>query len=116
MGAVTRAIRYVYVAGPITAGDQLVSCADAIHICDDLAEEGFIPHVPYMHYSWHMMHPHPYEFWLQQDEAWLSRCDALLRLPGISVESDREVAFANEHGIPVFYSIDGLLEAADDDR
>ena len=35
--------------------------------------------------------------------------NALLRLPGESSGSDREVAHAQDHGIPVFFDIGDLL-------
>ena len=36
----------------------------------------------------------------------LTRCDAVLRLPGASAGADQDVAIATERGIPVFYALD----------
>lgn len=47
--------------------------------------------------------------WLDMDFAWVAVSDAVLRLPGESKGADMEVAFAAERGVPVFYSIEGLL-------
>lgn len=35
----------------------------------------------------------------------LSRCDAVLRLPGASKGADEDVRLAKEHGLPVFQSL-----------
>jgi hypothetical protein len=42
----------------------------------------------------------------------IPKCDCLLRLAGESEGADREVAFAKQRGIPVFYSITEVLEFA----
>ena len=47
--------------------------------------------------------------WLALDFAWLDVCDAVLRLPGDSDGADKEVAHAQERGIPVFTSIEELV-------
>jgi hypothetical protein len=49
-----------------------------------------------------------YETWLEMCFVQLSRCDALFRMAGESAGADREVAFAKERGIPVFYNIDSM--------
>lgn len=36
----------------------------------------------------------------------IERCDAILRLPGVSTGADNDVRLANERGIPVYYSLD----------
>ena len=51
------------------------------------------------------LHTKGYEQWMKLDLAWLDKCDALLRLPGESPGSDREVDAAKERGIPVYYSV-----------
>lgn len=45
-----------------------------------------------------------YEQWLEQDLAWLERCDALFYL-GASPGADREKARAEELGLQVFMEI-----------
>jgi hypothetical protein len=58
---------------------------------------------------WHVVAPHDYSFWCIYDLAWLEVCDVLLRLPGESPGADREVAFADEHGIPVVCNLPDLV-------
>ncbi len=101
----------VYVAGPMSKGwfgDHMRAAVDA---ADKLRDAGFAPFVPQLCFFWDLMgHGHGYEAWLQYDFAWLLACDAVLRLPGESSGADREVALAVEHEIPVFKSIDELID------
>ena len=56
------------------------------------------------------------------DEAWediqypvahrlLYKCDAVLRIEGISKGADEDVRIAKEHGLPVYYNIDEVPDA-----
>ncbi|MGW0034457.1 DUF4406 domain-containing protein [Streptomyces sp. NPDC003314] len=38
-------------------------------------------------------------------ERLLTRCDAVLRLPGDSVGADQDVALARRHGLPIYYDV-----------
>lgn len=98
----------VYVAGPYTAPDPCINTRAAILAADKLLALGFAPFVPHLSHFWHTMSPKAYETWLSLDLEWLTRSDALLRLPGASRGADIEVAIAEADGIPVFHSI-GLL-------
>jgi len=100
----------VYVAGPYTHPDPVENTHKAIGAADALAEVGHIPFVPHLTLLWHMVSPHPLQFWYDHDMGWLEVCDALLRLPGPSTGADAEVARATELGIPVYHSIDDLPE------
>lgn len=100
----------VYVAGPYTKGDVAVNVRNAIRAANDLADLGFAPFVPHFTHFWHMLHPRPYEFWLELDNQFLPHCDAVLRLPGESGGADKEVALARTLGLPVFHDI-GALDA-----
>ncbi len=51
------------------------------------------------------------EEWCEMNMEILRRCDALLRLPGVDVISDREMAEAKYHKIPIFLSVDEAIEA-----
>lgn len=104
----------VYVAGPYTQGDPEQNTRAAIAAGDTLLAHGFAPYVPHMSHFWHQQHPHEYETWMQLDLAWLSVCEAVLRLPGDSPGADREVEFARAHNIPVYYGISELLLAVID--
>lgn len=107
-------IKYVYVAGPITKGDTLMNIRRGIDTGADLKKLGFAPFIPHYDYPAYMWRPDAwdYESCLDYDFDWLLRCDAMLRLPGESAGADREEAFCNDNNIPVFYTIDALVEAA----
>ena len=102
-------IRYVYVAGPLTQGEQWRNVREALLAADELlALHDLVPYVPHLSVHWDTLCPHDYETWMRQCLAWVERCDALLRLPGESPGSDREVAHAKAHGLVVFYGLSDL--------
>lgn len=45
-------------------------------------------------------------------ERLLQHCDAVLRLPGESRGADQDVAIAQQRGIPVYYALDEIPNAA----
>ena len=45
-------------------------------------------------------------------ERLLQHCDAVLRLPGESRGADQDVAIAQKRGIPVYYTVDEIPNAA----
>jgi len=99
----------VYVAGPYTA-DPAACTARAIAAGDELLEAGHEPFVPHLAHYWHHLHAeHDYEAWMRLDLAWVAVAEALVRLPGESSGADREVALAEQLGIPVFASVEGFL-------
>ena len=99
----------VYVAGPLTKGDVLKNISEAIRVGDVLLEKGFAPFIPHLNSLWEICHPnHPISDWLELDFQWIRVCHALLRLPGESPGADGEVRFCDEHGVPVFHSIEHL--------
>lgn len=103
----------VYLAGPYTQPDCVENTHDALKIGTWLVEDGLVtPFIPHVSLLWHMVTPRPYDFWLDYDIEVLAKCDALLRLPGESAGADKEVAFALDCGIPVFYSKTDLREWA----
>lgn len=101
----------VYVAGPISKGPYWVNVRNGVDVGHKLMELGYVPFVPMMDFLMVFAYPDiPYETLLDYDFQIISRCDALLRIPGESPGADREVKFANERGIPVFYDIESLNE------
>lgn len=94
----------VYVAGPYSS-DPTGNTRRAIGWAESLAPLDVVPVVPHLSMLWDFYNPHPVEWWYAYDLALLARCDALFRFRGKSPGADREVAFANERGIPVFSSI-----------
>ena len=94
----------VYVAGPLTKGDQFANVALAMDVGNSLLNLGFAPFVPHLYAFMHMVEAQTYETWMKVDDAFLRTCDALLRLPGESAGSDIEVERAMVLSIPVFYT------------
>lgn len=104
---------HIYVAGPIGKNDEgrRRRVEAALDVGRQLLRHGLCPFVPHL---WAAALADAddllgYEEWLKYDTAWINRCDAVLRMRGESPGADREVAFAEERGIRVFYSIDALL-------
>jgi hypothetical protein len=111
-------IENVYVAGPYSAPTEagvLNNVDIAIATGDRVASLGLglTPFIPHLNFIWNQRHPHPYRFWMEYCFSWLKRCDALLRIPGSSPGSEEEVVLATKLGIPVFYSIEELIEAVE---
>jgi hypothetical protein len=91
------------------SSDPLLGTRNAINAGTALLERGYAPYVPHLTCYWHIVAPQEYETWMALDFAYLAVCDVLLRLPGPSNGSDREVAEAKRLGIPVYYSLDTLI-------
>ncbi len=102
--------KMIYIAAPYTHPDPVANTHAAIRVAEQLIDEGFIPIVPHLSLLWHMVTPHPLEFWYGYDLEILGRCDFLLRIGGKSTGADAEVEFARQEGIPVFFSINEIKE------
>ena len=97
---------YVYIAGPITKGNQFLNCANAIRVFGELIQKGFYPYCPHLDFLAQMLVPElsVKKHLLPLDRAWVERCDIVLRLPEKSPGSDLEVAHAKKCNIPVYYN------------
>lgn len=102
--------KLVYVAGPMSVGDKALNIRNGIFAANELLDAGIATFTPHLSHFQHMIAPRDYESWLALDFAVIRRCDALLRLPGYSEGADREVAFANEIGVPVFHSVEEIID------
>lgn len=103
----------VYVAGPITGGrDQKSDVRKACVATERLIEAGCAVYTPQLSIflEFAVGRTLAWEDWLEQDKPWVLVSDAVLRLPGDSPGADLEVQWAEEAGIPVYYSLDALLE------
>lgn len=100
----------VYIASPYTLGDVAVNVKRQIDCADELMNIGFLPFAPLYSHFQHMIHPRPYEDWIQIDLEWVEVCDCVLRLEGESHGADGEVLYAKQLGKPVFKSIEKLKE------
>lgn len=109
---------YIYVAGPITgSGNKLQNAVNAIEVAEQLMGSQIPgvrvwPLVPHLGVFWEIFKQKPAAEWQAWDDAWLRKCDALVRLPGASPGSDHEVALAREIGIPVFKATPSLPDVS----
>ena len=98
----------VYIAGPLSSGWLPDNIRHAVNMAELVYQLGAVPFVPHtLGTLWEFIEPHPHEFWMELCLSYLRRCDGLVRIPGESTGADMEVAFAREHGIPVFIAKSG---------
>ena len=103
----------VYIAAPYSS-DPVGGTHRAIAVAERLEGTGLItPVVPHLNLLWDLIYTHTNDFWYSMDLALLDRCNALLRIPGVSPGADDEVIFAEEAEIEVFFEIDDLLAWAE---
>lgn len=91
----------IYIAAPYTKGDVIFNIRAVIDAAEAVAAKGHTPYIPHLAAMWHLVHPHPVEFWYDYDLAWLRMCDAVLRLPGESIGADAEVEEARRRHMPI---------------
>lgn len=101
-------MKTVYVAGPLTKGNLFANVREAALMGDRVWRAGFAPFVPHVFSLGEVIVPREYEDAMAFDFEWVRRCDALLRLEGESPGADREVAYARECLIPVYYNLEDL--------
>lgn len=98
----------IYIAGPYTKPDPCINTHKAIVVANFLWSCGYAPFIPHLCHLWHTMTPKPYEEWTEYDFQFLDCCAAVFRMDGESEGADREVKFAQERGIPVYYTYASL--------
>jgi len=103
-------MKRIYIASPYTLGDQAKNVKAQMDAAHRLMEAGFAPFWPLHSHFLHMVYPQPWEKWMEWDLSWLKCCDAMVRLPGESKGADMEETYAKRHEIPVFYSIEDLID------
>lgn len=121
----------VYIAGPISKGYLAYNVHQSDVAFKRLVENGFAPFNP----MWSVFagsvasvtsdsgNTHVYAIakslgglglthgdWITVDLKWVEVSDCVLRLPGESVGADMEVKHAKLHNIPVFYSIEEVIQ------
>lgn len=99
----------IYIASPYTNPDPCANTHKAIMVANKLLDIGYIPFVPHLSHFWHTITPRQYEDWTKIDNEFLKCCDCVLRLEGESKGADKEVELAKQLGIPVYYSIEELI-------
>jgi len=95
----------VYIAGPYTHGDVAVNVREAVLAGLEVHRAGHIPFIPHLYHFAHYLCPQEYAVWCALDVKWLQACTCLLRLPGVSPGSDREVDMAKVLGMPIYYTL-----------
>jgi len=100
----------VYIASPYTVGDTAQNVKLQIDTVDTLMDVGFAPYAPLYSHFQHMVHPRPYQDWVNIDFEWVKTCDCLLRLGGESPGAEKEIEVAIENDKPVFYRIIDLIK------
>lgn len=90
----------LYIAGPYTAVDPVINTRAAIIVGDIVYREThWLPLVPHVSLLNHLVTPHAPDHWYEYDLHLLEHCQAIVRLPGESLGSDREEAHALSNGI-----------------
>lgn len=101
-------IKTVYISGPYTKGGMVQNIQRIIAVAEILTSRGYLVFVPHLSHLWDLISPHPYEFWMWIDLAWVRRCDAVFRVSGDSSGADREVNEAIINNIPVYTDLSEL--------
>lgn len=100
----------IYVAGPYT-GENIQNTRRAILVAEQIRTKFdvncFVPHLTAMY---DLVAPNDWKYWMELDINILSRCDFLYRMVGASKGADMEVAYANDHDIPVRTTFMGLRD------
>jgi len=86
----------------------------AMTIALGLIKKGHYPYIPHLS---HFLDTHaqekgielPWEFWMEYDDVWLTKCDALFFI-GESRGACIELERAKELGLQIFYSVDEVPE------
>lgn len=91
----------VYIAAPYTADtpEQVErNVQRAISMANHLMDYGLLVYCPHLSHYMHAQQPREYEAWMEHGLAWVTRCDAVVRIPGESPGADREVDSMREDG------------------
>lgn len=95
----------IYISSAYTLGDIAENVRAQLDASDTLIELGFCPIAPLLSHYQQIYKPRSWYEWMDVDMELVSRCDALLRLPGKSTGADTEVSLAKKLKIPVYYDI-----------
>lgn len=97
----------IYIAAPYSSNPEK-NVRIALEAADILWEWGYFSFIPHLFHQWHSLSPKPEEQWMEMGNAFLVRCDAVLRLPGESPGADKEVKHALELDMPVYYGFEDI--------
>jgi len=105
----------VYVAGPYS-GPDVITILDnmrrGLRVSHQVLKHGFAPFAPWLDYLFSLIGETTLEEYYAYSIAWLKVSDCVLLVPGweTSKGTKKELEIASELGLPVFESIDELLE------
>ena len=102
-------IPLIFVSGPLMTGNEPEqNVLRACNIANHILESGGLAFIP--HLFWHMNknNPHPEAWWVQRDLEYMGMCNALYVFDINSNGGRREVAHAQNAGLPIFYELDVL--------
>ena len=109
-------MKRVYVAGPYSADDVIgvfTNMRRGMRLAYLVLQAGFAPFVPWFDYQFSLMGPVSLERYYQYSMPWLEASDAVIVQELGAAKSkgtQAEIARATELGIPVFYSLDELMQ------
>lgn len=109
----------VYIAGPLSnhwPHMKKLNIENAINAMKELVKLGFAPLCPHLSAFVDPNDELGYDKWIDIDLEWLKYADCILRLPGASKGADTECTHAELHKIPIFYSIEDIVEWRANDR
>ncbi len=114
----------VFISGPIDTpppGDQKQYIEKAMKAAYELSERGFAVYLP--HAMWFVDRYAEGMRWqplgrrnMPQSTEWLKLCDMILRIPGVSYGALREEEIARECKIPIYTSVEDLIQAVEEER
>lgn len=98
----------VYIASPMSQGDQIKNFYEALRWYRILIDHGFAPLCPQLTFLVEGMIREEHDTWLSLDLPWVQVADAVFRLPGASKGADQEEEEARLWGVKVFHDFDEL--------
>lgn len=92
----------LYVAAPYTRPEPVSNTHHVYRVATIVYENtDWCPVVPHSSLLWHMVTPREEAHWYVYDLHLLRACDAIVRLPGLSLGADNEIVFARDNGIQI---------------
>lgn len=104
-------MRRVYVAGPFS-GEVMKNTREAVLVGQQIIKRGHSAYIPHLSAFIDFVDPTSYEETMTQCFVWIEACHALF-LIAPSPGADREVAFCEKKGIPVFTDMNKLVRYLD---
>jgi len=102
-------MKHIYIASPYT-GQEIEGVNRQIKIAHLLIDAGLVPVWPLCSHYVHEQYPKDYKVWMNIDFSLLARCDVFLRIQLPSKGADMEEQSAIYNNIPVYYSVDEVID------